>query len=243
MPHTPFRKVVNTLLYLLITGCRWCDTPTRAALGLKECRPSVVAALAGGWHLGGDAGPGAGAGRGTRHDSLGVWRRGWRFFPLGRVGVRASPVAAKARECLIHGLTAGDGMPLAHRTTPANGDERAQVMPCSMRSRCGRAPEAVPANVSKSSPPIKGTMRKPCVRSSGSVASGRRSPSASGRPRTPEADRSKKWCPASKPSVPLPGSRRSIAAWWSGGSVLPHVSTAFLAMATIHMWIHRLIVG
>ena len=27
MPHTPFRKVVNTLLYLLITGYRWCDTP------------------------------------------------------------------------------------------------------------------------------------------------------------------------------------------------------------------------
>ena len=27
MPHTPFRKVVNTLLSLLITGCRWCDTP------------------------------------------------------------------------------------------------------------------------------------------------------------------------------------------------------------------------
>jgi transposase len=27
MPHTPFRKVVNTLLYVLITGCRWCDLP------------------------------------------------------------------------------------------------------------------------------------------------------------------------------------------------------------------------
>ena len=27
MPHTPFRKVVNTLLYVLITGCRWCDIP------------------------------------------------------------------------------------------------------------------------------------------------------------------------------------------------------------------------
>ena len=25
MPHRPFRKVVNTLLYALITGCRWCD--------------------------------------------------------------------------------------------------------------------------------------------------------------------------------------------------------------------------
>ena len=27
MPHTPFRAVVNTLLYVLITGCRWCDVP------------------------------------------------------------------------------------------------------------------------------------------------------------------------------------------------------------------------
>ena len=27
MPHTPFRQVVNTLLYILITGCRWCDLP------------------------------------------------------------------------------------------------------------------------------------------------------------------------------------------------------------------------
>ncbi len=27
MPHTPFRNVVNTLLYVLITGCRWCDLP------------------------------------------------------------------------------------------------------------------------------------------------------------------------------------------------------------------------
>jgi transposase len=25
MPHTPFRKVVNTVLDGLITGCRWCD--------------------------------------------------------------------------------------------------------------------------------------------------------------------------------------------------------------------------
>jgi transposase len=28
MPHTPFRKVVNSLLYVLITGCRWCDLPS-----------------------------------------------------------------------------------------------------------------------------------------------------------------------------------------------------------------------
>ncbi|MEJ6480543.1 transposase [Nostoc punctiforme UO1] len=27
MPHAPFRHVLNTLLYVLITGCRWCDVP------------------------------------------------------------------------------------------------------------------------------------------------------------------------------------------------------------------------
>lgn len=26
-PHVPFRAVVNTLLYVLSTGCRWCDVP------------------------------------------------------------------------------------------------------------------------------------------------------------------------------------------------------------------------
>jgi len=27
MPHIPFRQVLNTQLYVLITGCRWCDIP------------------------------------------------------------------------------------------------------------------------------------------------------------------------------------------------------------------------
>jgi transposase len=27
MPHVPFRNLVNRLLYVLITGCRWCDVP------------------------------------------------------------------------------------------------------------------------------------------------------------------------------------------------------------------------
>ena len=25
MPHAPVRHVLNTLMYVLITGCRWCD--------------------------------------------------------------------------------------------------------------------------------------------------------------------------------------------------------------------------
>jgi transposase len=27
MPHAPFRTILNTLLYILMTGCRWCDVP------------------------------------------------------------------------------------------------------------------------------------------------------------------------------------------------------------------------
>ena len=27
MPHAPFRCVLNSILYVLITGCRWCDLP------------------------------------------------------------------------------------------------------------------------------------------------------------------------------------------------------------------------
>ena len=36
MPKTPFGKVLNTLLYVLITGCRWCDVPRGAQWGSKS---------------------------------------------------------------------------------------------------------------------------------------------------------------------------------------------------------------
>ena len=73
MPHTPFRKVVNTLLYLLITGCRWCDTPRgpRWASKMPPIGGCSAGRLMAPWRR---CRPGCGAGRGTRHDSLGVWR-------------------------------------------------------------------------------------------------------------------------------------------------------------------------
>src|SRR5262245_14238145 len=27
MPYAPFRKILHTLLYIMITDCRWCDGP------------------------------------------------------------------------------------------------------------------------------------------------------------------------------------------------------------------------
>ena len=51
------------------------------------------------------------------------------LFPPGKGGGEGVARGGKGKGILIHCLTAGDGMPLAHRTTPANGDERAQVAP------------------------------------------------------------------------------------------------------------------
>ena len=36
MPHVPYRYVINTLLYILITGCRWCDIPQEAQWASKS---------------------------------------------------------------------------------------------------------------------------------------------------------------------------------------------------------------
>src|SRR5215468_4803303 len=51
------------------------------------------------------------------------------LFPPGKGGGEGVARGGKGKGILIHSLTEGHGMPLANRTTPANGDERAQVLP------------------------------------------------------------------------------------------------------------------
>ena len=51
------------------------------------------------------------------------------LFPPGKGGGEGVAHGGKGKGMLIHSLTDGNGMPLANRTTPANGDERAQVVP------------------------------------------------------------------------------------------------------------------
>jgi hypothetical protein len=50
-------------------------------------------------------------------------------FPPGKGGGEGVAYGRKGKGILIHSLTDATGMPLSTRTTPANGDERAQVMP------------------------------------------------------------------------------------------------------------------
>src|SRR4030095_2027654 len=51
------------------------------------------------------------------------------LFPPGKGGGEGVAHGGKGKGILIHSLTEGGGMPLANCTTPANGDERAQVVP------------------------------------------------------------------------------------------------------------------
>jgi hypothetical protein len=50
-------------------------------------------------------------------------------FPPGKGGGGGVAYGRKGKGILIHSLTDAVGMPLSTRTTPANGDERAQVCP------------------------------------------------------------------------------------------------------------------
>jgi hypothetical protein len=60
-------------------------------------------------------------------------------FPPGTGGGKGVAHGREDKGILIHSLTDGAGMPLPMCTTPANGDERAQVLPLldAMHARTG----------------------------------------------------------------------------------------------------------
>ena len=51
------------------------------------------------------------------------------LFPPGKGGGEGVAHGRQGKGILIHSLTEGRGLPLANWTTPAKGDERAQVLP------------------------------------------------------------------------------------------------------------------
>jgi len=51
------------------------------------------------------------------------------LFPPGKRGGEDIAYGGKGKGVLIHTLTEGNGMPLPNSSTPANGNEREQVLP------------------------------------------------------------------------------------------------------------------
>jgi transposase len=149
----------------------------------------------------------------------------------------------KGKGILIHTLTDAAGRPLANRPTPANGNERAQVMPLldAVRLRTGtrgrprKRPKVI---VTDSGDDAKDRRRQLRTRGIRAQIPQRvwTTPPWRGRPlkiNVPrfQAERTFAWLQKT--------SRRVVVRWERRAACF----AAFLAIATIHIWIQRLIVG
>ncbi len=163
------------------------------------------------------------------------------LFPPGKGGGEGVKYGHKGKGILIHTLTDGNGMPLANRTTPANGSETDQVIPLldSVKvktNRPGRPRKRVKvlaADKGYDSKDKRAALRKRGIR-----------------PQLPKRvwkNRKNRGRPI-KISVPRFQQercfawfqrkyRRLVARW----ERIAACFNAFLSLATIHIWIHRIL--
>jgi hypothetical protein len=95
-------------------------------------------------------------------------------FPPGKGVGEGVTYGRKGKGIVIHSLTDGAGMPLSTHTTPANGDERAQVMPLldALHIRTGKRADR--GNASRCWRRIRDMMLKTSVIASAHAGSGPR---------------------------------------------------------------------
>ena len=165
------------------------------------------------------------------------------LFPPGKGGGEGVARGGKGQGVLIHCLTAGDGMPLAHRTTPANGDERAQVMPLldavkvrtGTRGRPRKRLNVLATDKGYDAKALRQQLRRRGIRPQipkrvWKTKNTRGRPVKTTVPRF-QAERTCAWFQKKY--------RRLVVRW----ERLAACFAAFLTLATIHMWVHRLLVG
>jgi Transposase DDE domain len=149
----------------------------------------------------------------------------------------------KEKGILIHSLTDAAGMPLASQTTPANGSERAQVMPlldavCLRTGKRGRPrqrPKVIATDKGYDAKALRQQLRKRGIRAQipkrlWKTKKARSRPIKIEVPRF-QAERTCVWFQRKY--------RRLVVRW----ERLAACFAAFLAIATIHIWIPRLILG
>ncbi len=127
-PRSDFRQILNTIFWVLVTGCRWADVPRGSEWGTRS----------------------------SSHRWLGIWQEdgtwanlvqcvlgvaelagmiSWErasidgSFAAGKGGGEGVEYGFKGKGVTIHALTDGQGMPLALTHTGAAGNERDQVTP------------------------------------------------------------------------------------------------------------------
>jgi Transposase DDE domain len=164
-------------------------------------------------------------------------------FPPGTGGGAGVARGGKGKGILIHSLTEGNGMPLANRTTPANGDERAQVLPLLAAVKVRTGKRGRPRKRLKVIATAKGydaTALRQQLRHRGIRAQLPKrvwkTKQNRGRPMKQVAPR----FPAERTFAWFQKKYRRLAVRWER---IAACFEAFLAVATIHIWIQRLIVG
>ena len=165
------------------------------------------------------------------------------LFPPGKGGGEGVAHGGKGKGILIHSLTEGRGMPLAHCTTPANGDERAQVLPLldavqvrtGKRGRPRKRLKVIATDKGYDAKGLRQQLRKRGIRAQipkrvWKTKKNRGRPIKNVVPRF-QAERTFAWFQKKY--------RRLVVRW----ERIAACFKAFLTIATIHIWIHRLIVG
>ena len=242
MPHTPFRNVINTLLYILITGCRWCDVPKGSNWASKSAAHRWLKR----WESDGTL-------LELQNRTLGFAETqdqiDWDFgavdgsFSAGKGGGKGVGHGKKGKGVLIHTLTDANGMPLANRTTPANGNERAQVIPLidAVTPKTGKPGRprkrlgVIAADKGYDSKELRGNLRRRGIRPQLPKRVWK-SKKTRGRPiaiKVPrfQMERTFAWFQRKY--------RRLVVRW----ERLPNMFDAFLSLATIYIWLPKLIVG
>ena len=164
-------------------------------------------------------------------------------FPPGKGGGEGVARGGKGKGILIHSLTEAAGMPLATCTTPANGDERAQVLPLldavrlrtGQRGRPRKRLNVLATDKGYDAKALRQQLRTRGIRAQIPKRVWERKPPR-GRPIKRDvprfqAERAFAWFQKKY--------RRLLVRWERHAACF----TAFLAIAIIHLWIQRLIVG
>lgn len=165
------------------------------------------------------------------------------LFPPGKGGGEGVARGGKGKGILIHSLPDGGGMPLANRTTPANGDERAQVLPLldavkvhtGQRGRPRKRLKVIATDRGYDAKALRQQLRRRGIRAQlpkrvWKTKKNRGRPIKKVVPRF-QAERTFAWFQKKY--------RRLVVRWERMAACFD----AFLAVATIHIWIHRLIAG
>jgi IS5 family transposase len=164
-------------------------------------------------------------------------------FPPGKGGGEEIAYGRKGKGILIHSLTDGAGMPLSTRTTPANGDERAQVIPLldalhvrtGKRGRPRKRLRVLAMDKGYDAKDLRHRLRRRGIRP--------QIPKRVWKSRQPRGRPIKKDVPryqAERTFAWFQRKYRRLVVRWER---LAACFNAFLAMAMIHMWVHKLIVG